>query len=107
MADVTDGGPSGAEVAVLSEEGTPVIQVSGELDISSVDSVRPFVEDVLRLEPERVVFDLGAVEFMDSSGIALLLSAARSVPTVELRNLPQIMRRVIEMTGLAATFVMT
>jgi len=44
---------------------------------------------------------------MDSSGIAVLLTVARSVPTVELRNVPPIMRRVIEMTGLAATFVIT
>lgn len=104
---MTGGVPSGAAVEVVSEDGVPVVQVSGELDISSVDSVRPFLDDVLKLRPERVVFDLGGVEFMDSSGIALLLSAARSVPTVELRNLPPIMRRVIEMTGLAATFVIT
>lgn len=109
MAGVTDDAPGsgggGANVEVVSEEGTPVFHVAGELDISSSDSVRPIVDEVLARHPERVVFDLTGLQFMDSSGIAVLLTAAKSVPTVELRNVPPIMRRVIEMTGLAATFV--
>lgn len=102
-----DANATGATVEIVRDDGTPVFHVSGELDISSSDSVRPLVEEVLKQRPEQVVFDLSGLQFMDSSGIAVLLTVARSVPTVELRNVPPIMRRVIEMTGLAATFVIT
>ena len=38
---------------------------------------------------------------MDSSGLALLASVARKVPEVELRDPSPIVRRLIELTGLA------
>lgn len=44
---------------------------------------------------------MSGVEFMDSSGIALLASAVRKVKEVELRNPTLIVRRLVELTGLA------
>jgi anti-sigma B factor antagonist len=81
--------------------GDPVVTVTGELDIGNADSLRSVVEEVVAASPRVLVFDLGDLTFMDSSGIAVLVSAANHVETVEVRNPTAIVRRIIESTGLA------
>ena len=56
-----------------------MIRLSGELDMATVESVRSVIEGALAAETERLVFDVSGLEFMDSSGIALLVSVARKV----------------------------
>jgi anti-sigma B factor antagonist len=92
-----------AEVTVTDEDGHPVVSIEGELDLSTTEVVWAAVDEVLVRQPGRVVFDLGRLAFMDSSGIALLVRVAQRVPDVELRNPSQIVRRLIELTGLAET----
>ena len=87
----TDGAYCAVEVA--TEDGTPVIRLSGELDMVSVERVRPVVEEVLAAGNDRLVFDVSGLEFMDSSGIALLVSATRKAGQVELRHPTPIVRR--------------
>jgi len=88
----------------ISREGhVPVVTLSGELDLTSVEEVRSIVAAALDGEPDRIVFDTSALRFMDSSGIALLLWAAERVPNVELRDPSMIVQRLIELTGLGAT----
>jgi anti-anti-sigma factor len=52
-----------------------VLAVYGELDIATVDAVRARL-DALRAERRPVLLDLDALEFMDSTGIRLILQAA-------------------------------
>jgi anti-anti-sigma factor len=59
------------------------------------------VETLIAEHCERVVFDLSDLEFMDSSGIAVLVFAANSIPQIELRSASPIIRRIIEVTGLS------
>ena len=53
-----------------------------------------------RLETTPLVVDLTKLEFMDSSGIAMLLKIAARVDSVEIRNPSNAVRRIIECTGL-------
>ena len=103
MAELESADTAPINTEVTDEDGVPVIRVEGELDLSSVESVRHAVTPVLEAEPARVVIDLSGLEFMDSSGIALMLTIANRVPTVELRNPSDIIRQVIEITGLTET----
>jgi anti-anti-sigma factor len=80
--------------------GQPVLTLDGELDISNADAFREVVEDVLGGHPSRLVFDVAALSFMDSSGIAVMVFAANKVSEIELRHPPTIIRRVVEATGL-------
>jgi len=84
----------------------PVIRLSGELDMVSVERVRSVVEGALTAEDDRLAFDVSGLEFMDSSGIALLVSAARRARQVELRHPTPIVRRLIELTGLTELLLM-
>jgi len=79
----------------------PVIHLSGELDISSADDFRAVVESIVAESPRRLVFDLSGLTFIDSSGIAVMVYAANNVADIELRHASDIVRRVVEATGLS------
>ncbi|MGH9006687.1 MAG: STAS domain-containing protein [Acidimicrobiales bacterium] len=81
-----------------------VIALRGELDLSNVEAARAVVEAGVATGPARLVFEMGELTFMDSSGIALLVDATRELDRVELRNLRAGVRRVLEITGLSGTF---
>jgi anti-sigma B factor antagonist len=53
-----------------------VLAVHGELDLATVDDVRARL-DALRAERRPVVLDLDSLDFMDSTGIRLVLQAAQ------------------------------
>jgi anti-sigma B factor antagonist len=80
--------------------GVPIITLGGEIDMSNVDSLRDAIEPLIESAPAHVVFDLGNLAFMDSSGIALLLQASASADVAEVRGASAIIRRIIAATGL-------
>ena len=86
--------------AVTEGRDGAVVALGGVLDVASAVSLRPTIEELLTRRPSRVAFDLSALEFVDSSGIALMLEVAAQVEAVELRHASAIVRRVVEVTGL-------
>ena len=109
---VAEGSDEGAqlELATLQampyEGGASVVKIIGELDISSVESVRAALEPIVRRQPSTLVFDLSELRFMDSSGLALLVTVVEQVGVVEVRNPLPIVRRIIEVTGLSSVLRM-
>jgi anti-anti-sigma factor len=87
----------------VDADGAVVLTLSGELDLSTVGALHTALQDVIGRKPSALVFDLADLTFMDSSGIAALLSAVGSVDSVRVRNPSGIVRRVIELSGLAPT----
>jgi anti-sigma B factor antagonist len=85
-------------------EGDPVIAVSGELDLTNAQELRAVVDAALVSGPTRLVFDLEGLEFVDSSGIAVMIYAANHVEEVELQRVSSIVERIIDATGLSAIF---
>ena len=100
MAELNPGNQAPITVTTRTEGGTPVVSLSGELDLSNTGHVRSYLDDALAGGSERRVFDLSGLEFMDSSGIALLAAAAQRVREVEIREPPATVRRLLELTGL-------
>ena len=88
-----------AVVRSVDPSGTTVLALRGELDVSSAATVRDEVTAALAESPDALVFDLAGLTFMDSSGIAILLVAAKAVP-VRLRRPSPAVARLIELTGL-------
>jgi anti-anti-sigma factor len=93
--------PTGTAEVTTDGDGVPVIRLTGEIDMSNVDALRVVIDPVIESGPERVDFDLAALEFMDSSGIALLLRVAAKARTVHVREPSAVVRRLIEATGLS------
>jgi anti-sigma B factor antagonist len=99
---------AGAQLRVETDSdpaGQPVIRVAGDLDISSVERLRSAVEAATATRPDRLTFDVSALRFMDSAGIAVLLGAARDVAIVRLHSPSRAVRRVVELTGLSDVLV--
>jgi anti-anti-sigma factor len=93
-----------AEVAIDTRSdptGVAIVTVSGELDISNAGTLEHAVASITAEHPERLIFDLSGLRFMDSAGIAVLLDAAGKVKAVHLRDPSPAVRRVVELTGLS------
>lgn len=102
MAELDDNKGAELEVETSADAaGQPVIRVAGDLDISNVEGLRSAVERVTAGRPERVTFELSALRFMDSAGVAVLLNVAREVSSVRLHNPTLPVRRLVELTGLS------
>jgi anti-sigma B factor antagonist len=56
-------------------DGTVVVQLKGELDLYNAHAVRDELFSVAARGPERVVIDLSAVTFIDSTGLGVLIEA--------------------------------
>jgi anti-sigma B factor antagonist len=100
MAPVDTGGAAPLTVEVSRDRTEPVLRLRGELDISSLAILHDALDTVLDDRPTGLVFDLEDLQFMDSSGLAELLRAAVAT-SVRLRQPSQIVRRVIQLTGVA------
>ncbi len=68
---------SGFAVTVESAADTTVVAVSGELDIATADRLTKALAGI-EVEPDHLLaVDLSGVEFMDSTGLRLLIGANR------------------------------
>lgn len=81
-------------------DGSAVVRVSGELDISGVDALEARVAPVLERKPARLIVDVSELRFADSSAIALWVRWATRVDKFELRHPTPLLGRVIAGMGL-------
>jgi len=95
------GAPSVASMEVSAAgPGGLTVKVSGELDYSSAPSLESEVDRILGLTASSIVFDLGDLRFMDSSGIAILLRIVDVFGPATVVHPTSIIRRVVENLGL-------
>jgi anti-sigma B factor antagonist len=100
MAELENQAPVATVEHAADASGAPLLKVSGELDLSNVETLRREIDRALETQPKSLVFDLSDLAFMDSSGIAAFLQASRRVDDIVLRNPSNIIRRVVAATGL-------
>lgn len=86
----------GDEVAIVS--------LAGELDLAVLSTAAAAIDDAFAAGAQRLVLDLQKLEFLDSSGIALLSRvAARDVPACDVLVIPSDspgVSRVLAVTGI-------
>jgi anti-anti-sigma factor len=93
---------AGLDAELLTDDGSsPVVAIRGELDIATVGRLEAVLAPVLAKHPARLVLDVGALRFADSSGIALWVRCASRVDELELRDPSPLLRRVVTTMGLA------
>lgn len=76
------GGASGFTVLVTEYESTPVVAVSGEVDLHAVPRFRSAIQDAEARAGNGhalVLVDLSEVGFMDSSGLGVLIGHHREL----------------------------
>jgi anti-anti-sigma factor len=89
-------------------DSTHVIALTGELDVATVEAFNAAVERAVSDGVAAVVADLTQVTFIDSSGLAAMLGALRSLDHAGARLViacanPTVLR-VFEITGTEQTF---
>jgi anti-sigma B factor antagonist len=71
-----DAGLSAHPVAGIDRRnGAVVVHLTGELDLYNAPEVRAALLEVCAEEPERLVVDLGKVDFVDSTALGVLIEA--------------------------------
>jgi anti-anti-sigma factor len=82
-------------------EGTVVLTLRGELDLGSADAVRARLDE-LRAAGEPALLDIDELDFMDSTGLRLVLDAAAASDKTgwrfSLTHGPEQVRRLFEST---------
>jgi anti-sigma B factor antagonist len=84
----------------VDPQGVAVITLVGDMDLSNADRLSDAVSAVAERHPQRLLFDLAGLRFIDSAGIAVLVAAAKELGDVRVRDASPIVSRVIELTGL-------
>jgi anti-anti-sigma factor len=91
-------------VAYRADDGTVVIRLAGELDIASAPELEQAIDRAVASGAGLVVVDLRRLEFMDSTGISLLVRAHQSALKSShrfavIKGPPQV-DRLLALTGL-------
>lgn len=66
-------------IGVETRDGWTVVAVEGALDVYTASELRNTVITEILAGPTKLVIDLSGVHFMDSSGLGVLVGAARRV----------------------------
>jgi len=95
-------------LTVSHNDSETVLAVAGEVDMTSSPQLRKALIEVCNGAPERLVVDLSAVTYTDSSGMATLVEALRrmreSGGELVLRGLPDRIMAVFRLARLDEVF---
>ncbi|MEV4456954.1 STAS domain-containing protein [Microbispora sp. NPDC049633] len=78
-------------------DGTPVLTVSGEIDMSNAGELEAALTDAAGDDGHALLVDLSAVEYLDSAGLTVLFAHA---PRIELVA-NELLAPVLTISGLA------
>ncbi|MFZ0089010.1 MAG: STAS domain-containing protein [Solirubrobacteraceae bacterium] len=105
---MTTSTPSGGDPAGLllieqiRDERGVALQLRGELDLSSAPELKRRLADIAGASPGRLLIDLSELEFMDSSGLALIIQAEHTARAnghqLRLAPGPPQVQRLLELT---------
>jgi anti-anti-sigma factor len=92
----------------VEQPGTVVLSLSGELDLESAPALASVLREPENTDAARIVLDLSALEFIDSTGISVLvqsrLQAGEAGRHFVLTNLPSNVDRLFSITGITSQF---
>ncbi len=84
-----------------------IVTVQGDIDLATADDLETCVRGALN-GVSSIVIDMEGVTFLDSSGLRSLVTlqgeANSQGTSITLRSMPTQIRRVFDLTGLAASF---
>jgi len=93
----------------LTDDGTAVVVIAGEVDFTNADEVSRCIEDaVTEWQPPTVRVDLRDAAFIDSTGLGALITGYRAAAdcdiTFAVLNASPGFQRVLAVTGLCELF---
>lgn len=95
--------PDEFRVHTASRDGSVVVSLTGELDISTSPELSQALESAQSDPTRAVVVDLAGLQFIDSTGLRVLLGAKRDADRagaeLRVRNPRTEVRRLLEIAG--------
>jgi anti-anti-sigma factor len=85
--------------------GTTTLVISGELDVTTTPLLSRQLAQILEGRPQRLVFDMSGVVFIDCAAARLIAGTGRFLPEGRrpvIRSPSPVVRRLLELTGFAA-----
>jgi anti-sigma B factor antagonist len=98
----------GLSLSIEQLDGRAVLLVGGELEFATAGALRRALLDLFQQGADPLVVDLAGVQFIDSSGVSLLIQAKQRFDSrgraFVLRNPAHRVLRVLEVAGLVELF---
>ena len=93
------------ESKYYNEDKLLILKLTEEIDECTVQKIRRKADyEIERYMPRKVIFDFNSVTFMDSAGIGLIIGRYRIANmlggTIEIANVTESIRRVLELSGI-------
>lgn len=103
-------GSAPLEISVETVGDAQVLSPRGEIDMARSPVLRKAIGDAMKVRPARVLLDLSAVPYMDSSGLATLVEALQNARKAQLGLLlcgltPRV-RSILEIARLNSVFTL-
>ena len=91
---------------VERRNGDVIVRLVGEIDLYNAADVGTALGEIVDSDPQRVVVDLGEVEFVDSTALGTLIEARKRLPKgrLVLAAPGRDVRRALEVAGLIDHF---
>ena len=89
----------GLHLQITASDGQSIVAVQGEVDLTTAPAFAEALRTVTALEPSEILVELSGVTFIDSTGVGVLVEAARRVAVRIVGSSPTV-SRVLELTGL-------
>ncbi|MCI1966749.1 MAG: STAS domain-containing protein [Oscillospiraceae bacterium] len=92
-------------VRLILKDGVLTAVLSGEIDHHSAREIRGEIDETAsRIKPKKLILDFSAVQFMDSSGIGLIMGRCKLMQMwggqVEIVRLPSKIEKIVSLAGL-------
>ena len=96
-------------LATREVDGRAVVAVGGEIDVYTAPKLRDQITELVGAGSYNIVIDLEAVEFLDSTGLGVLVGGLKKVRahdgSLELICSQERLLKIFRITGLAKVFV--
>lgn len=96
-------------LATREVDGRAVVAVGGEIDVYTAPKLRDSISELVGAGNYNIVVDLEAVEFLDSTGLGVLVGGLKKVRahdgSLELVCTQERLLKIFRITGLAKVFV--
>ncbi|WP_303864718.1 STAS domain-containing protein [Alkalibaculum bacchi] len=88
------------------EEDHYQIKLNGEVDIYTVDQLKEAIDDKMKQNPKKIVFDFGDLGYIDSTGIGALIGIKGKYKDTDIKiiNLRSNVKKLFEITGIIRIF---
>ncbi len=96
------------ELSLKKHNDVFLVEVKGEMDLYNASKLKELFMGLLKKEIKKLIVDMNEVEYLDSSGVGVLIhicnTAAKSKVRFAMANIHGSVKKVIELTRLTDYF---